>query len=57
MDPEGAAAEAGVQAGNVILEVNGKAVGDIGSLTSALASATEDKPALLLINRRGYTCS
>jgi serine protease Do len=39
VDPQGPAAEHGVQSGDVILDVGGKSVGNVGELRSALAEA------------------
>ncbi len=39
VDPEGPAAEHGVQSGDVILDVGGKSVGNVGELRSALSEA------------------
>ena len=39
VDPEGPAAEHGVQSGDVILDVGGKSVGNAGELRSALSEA------------------
>jgi serine protease Do len=39
VDPEGPAAEHGVQSGDVILDVGGKSVGSVGELRSALSEA------------------
>jgi serine protease Do len=39
VDPEGPAAENGVQSGDVILDVGGKSVGSVGELRSALSEA------------------
>jgi len=40
VDPQGAAAEHGIQIGDVILNVGGKAVANVGDVRSALADAT-----------------
>ncbi len=52
VDPDGAAAAAGLQPGDVIAQVNGKAVTSAGELKSALGQAG-DRPALLLVARKG----
>jgi serine protease Do len=52
IDPAGAAAEAGLQPGDVIEQVNRQAVRSEDDLKSALSLAGS-QPALLLINRRG----
>jgi serine protease Do len=52
VDPEGAAAGAGIQQGDVIEEVNGKAVRTGDELRAAL-KASGSRPALVLVNRRG----
>jgi serine protease Do len=39
VDPEGPAAEHGVQSGDVILDVGGKSVGNVDELRSALSDA------------------
>jgi len=54
VDPNGPAAEEGVARGDVVLEVNKKAVNSIADVQSALSSSG-DKPVLLLISRRGQT--
>jgi Do/DeqQ family serine protease len=53
VDPEGAAAEAGIQSGDVITQVNGKAAGSVAEFKAALGNSSPDKPALLLVSRRG----
>jgi Do/DeqQ family serine protease len=50
--PDGAAAAAGLQAGDVIVQVNGQAVKSVTELKSALSQVT-DRPALLLVARKG----
>ncbi|MGH9943436.1 MAG: DegQ family serine endoprotease [Pyrinomonadaceae bacterium] len=52
LDPEGAAAEAGIQQGDVILEFNRQVAGSIEQLRAAMQGAN-GRPALMLINRRG----
>jgi serine protease Do len=52
VNPDGRAAAAGVQPGDVIQEVNRQPVKSIDDLRAALKKTT-DKPALLLINRQG----
>jgi len=52
VDPDGAAAAAGLQPGDVIVQVNGQAVTSASELKSALGQAN-DRPALLLIARKG----
>jgi Do/DeqQ family serine protease len=52
IDPSGPAAEAGLQQGDVIQTVNGKAVKSAADLKAALDAAT-DRPALLLVQREG----
>jgi Do/DeqQ family serine protease len=50
VDPDGIAASAGLQPGDVISQVNGEAVKTPTELKAALASA-HDRPALLLVTR------
>jgi Do/DeqQ family serine protease len=50
VNPDGAAASAGIQAGDVISQVNGQPVKTPGELRSALAASGE-RPALLLVTR------
>ena len=50
VNPDGAAASAGLQPGDVISQVNGEAVKTPGELQSALG-ASGDRPALLLVTR------
>ncbi|HEV7699724.1 MAG TPA: Do family serine endopeptidase [Pyrinomonadaceae bacterium] len=54
VDQSGPAAEAGISQGDVILEINRKAVNTVTDARSALESAG-DRPILLLISRRGQT--
>jgi Do/DeqQ family serine protease len=51
VDPDGAAAAAGLEPGDVIAQVNGEAVRTPADLKTALAKVT-DRPALLLVARR-----
>jgi serine protease Do len=52
VDPGGAAAESGLQEGDVIEKVDGQAVTTVDGLKAAL-NRSDDKPSLLLINRKG----
>ena len=52
VDPDGRAADAGIQAGDVIQEVNRQPVKTVDDLRTA-ARRTADKPLLLLVNRQG----
>jgi serine protease Do len=52
VDPSGAAASAGLREGDVIQQINGKAVKSVDDVKAGLAAAT-DKPAVLLIARGG----
>ena len=52
IDPDGAAAAAGLEPGDVIFQVNGKAVTTSAELKSALGQSS-DRPALLLVARKG----
>ncbi|HQZ38087.1 MAG TPA: DegQ family serine endoprotease [Vicinamibacterales bacterium] len=52
VDPEGAAAEAGIRPGDLIEKVDGRDVRTVGNLRDALA-ARAGKPSLMLINRHG----
>src|SRR5262249_21033446 len=52
LDPEGAAAGAGIQQGDVIVEFNHQAVSSIDQLKAAMQGA-EGRPALMLVNRQG----
>ena len=54
VEEDGVAAEAGIARGDVILEINRRAVNSVDAVQSALSSAG-DKPVLLLISRRGQT--
>ena len=55
VDAEGPAADAGLQPGDVILEVDRVTVGDADALRKALDAATGKRPALLLVGRQGNT--
>ena len=52
VDPDGAAAAAGLQPGDVIAQVNGQVVKSATDLKSALGQVS-DRPALLLVARKG----
>jgi serine protease Do len=52
VDPEGAAASAGIRQGDVIEEVNRKPVRTAEDLRAAL-KGSGSRPALVLLNRRG----
>ncbi|MCC7306869.1 MAG: PDZ domain-containing protein, partial [Acidobacteria bacterium] len=52
VDPSGAAAEAGINRGDVIMEINRKPVKSVDDVQSALNTAG-DKPILLLVSRGG----
>ena len=52
VNPEGRAADAGIQAGDVIVEVNRQPVQTVEQLRSAIRNAG-DHPALLLVSREG----
>lgn len=54
VDQGGAADEAGIARGDVVLEINRQAVSSIDGVQSALEKSG-DRPILLLINRRGQT--
>lgn len=54
IEPNGAAAQAGIQAGDVIQQVNGQRVTSTEDVQSALAKSG-NRPPLLLINRGGQT--
>jgi serine protease Do len=52
VDPDGRAASAGIQTGDVIEEVNRESVDSVDDLRAAIRKST-DRPALLLVNRQG----
>jgi serine protease Do len=54
VDPNGPAADAGIQPGDVIVQANRQPVRSSGDLTAAVGR-TGARPALLLVNRRGNT--
>jgi S1-C subfamily serine protease len=51
--PDSRAAEAGLEEGDVIQQVNGKTIETPNQLRGALDSASKDRPALLLVRRDG----
>ncbi|HEY8550406.1 MAG TPA: DegQ family serine endoprotease [Vicinamibacterales bacterium] len=53
--PGSPAAEAGIQPGDIIEQVDGKPVKDADELRAALDAASKDRPALVLVHRRGNT--
>jgi Do/DeqQ family serine protease len=52
VDPDGKGADAGIQTGDVIREVNGQEVNAVAEFRSALKKST-GRPALVLLNRNG----
>jgi S1-C subfamily serine protease len=54
VDPSGPAADAGIQRGDVIVQVNRQPVRSAAGLDEAIGRSGS-RPALLLINRRGTT--
>jgi len=54
IDPDGRAADAGLERGDVIHEVNRKAVESVDDLRAAVR-ARSDRPVLLLVERDGHT--
>ena len=52
VDPDGRAARAGIQQGDVIEEVNRQPVSSVDDLRAAMRKSA-DRPALLLVNRQG----
>ena len=52
VDPDGAAAESGVQPNDVIEKVNGRPTTTVAELKTAIEH-TNGKPALVLVNREG----
>ena len=55
VDPGSRAAEAGLQRGDVIQQVNRKPVVSVNEFKQAMSVTTKDKPVLLLVNRQGNT--
>ena len=55
VDPDGAAADTGLQPGDVIQKVNGRDVTSTTELRDSLAQASDSKPALLLVSRGDQT--
>jgi serine protease Do len=55
IDPDGNAAESGLQRGDVIQEVNHKPVNNVEQFRAAMSAAGQNQPVLLLVNRGGTT--
>jgi serine protease Do len=55
IDPSSHAADAGLQTGDVIQQVNHQAVKDVQDFERAMASGKKGNPTLLLVNRGGNT--
>jgi Do/DeqQ family serine protease len=53
VNPDGRAADAGIQAGDIILEVNRQPVQSVDELRAAVRKSS-DRPTLLLVNRDGH---
>jgi serine protease Do len=54
VNPDSRAADAGLQEGDVILEVNRQPVQSVEELRAAVRKTT-DRPALLLVEREGHS--
>ena len=52
LDPSGVAADSGLQEGDVIVKIDGRAVKTAEELRSAL-DRQDGKPSMLLVNRKG----
>ena len=55
MGPESPAAEAGLQPGDIIVEVDRRPVADVKALQHTIAQHTVDDTLLLLVDRGGTT--
>jgi serine protease Do len=55
VSPSSAAADAGLQPGDVIQQVNHQSVSNVKDYTQALSTSKKDAPVLLLVNREGGT--
>lgn len=55
VSPSSRAADAGLQAGDVIVQVNHQNVSSVRDFTQAVSSSKKDAPVLLLVNRDGGT--
>ena len=55
VNPSSRAADAGLQAGDVIVQVNHQSVSNVRDFTQAVSSSKKDAPVLLLVNRDGGT--
>jgi serine protease Do len=53
VNPGSRAADAGLQPGDVIQQVNHHAVASVGEYNHAMGSAKKDQPVLLLVDRNG----
>jgi Do/DeqQ family serine protease len=53
VEPDSVAANAGIRPGDVIKRVNGKEVGSIDAVRSALTAQGDGKPALVMVSRQG----
>jgi len=53
VDPSGVAAQAGLQPGDVVTEINGSSVGDAKAFVKALDKVSSGKLIRLILNRRG----
>jgi serine protease Do len=55
VSPSSSAAEAGLQEGDVVMEVNRQPVASASEFNRAITATPKDSPVLLLINRGGAT--
>jgi serine protease Do len=55
VDPASRAADAGLQRGDVIQQVNHKAVSNVSEYSQAVAASTQNQPVLMLVDRNGST--
>jgi serine protease Do len=55
VNPSSGAAEAGLQRGDVITQVNHQSISSVKEYSQAVGSTSKDQPVLLLVDRNGST--
>jgi len=55
VNPNGPAAEAGLQRGDVIQQVNHQSVSNVKEYSQAIGASKKDEPVLLVVDRNGST--
>ncbi len=55
ISPEGAAVDAGIKTGDIIREINGQKILDLGDYNTAIKSIKDENSAVFLVRRGKYS--